>query len=110
MAIAGDEDEFGERVPAEELALADDDERLPWLEADEDFDEGGVDTGRLVLRHHGETVCDVPLAPLFDDAPLYDRPWVQPAVQPKLDHKDIPAPDSWVDRAFRSLSPSLRRR
>jgi phosphoribosylformylglycinamidine synthase len=31
-----------------------------------------TDTGHLVLKHHGETVCDVPLAPLFDDAPLYD--------------------------------------
>src|SRR6201989_489742 len=33
-----------------------------------------TDTGRIVLKHKGETVCDVPLAPLFDDAPLYDRP------------------------------------
>ena len=57
MAIAGDEDEFGERVPAEELALADDDERLPWLEADEAFDEGGVDTGRLVLFILGSLVA-----------------------------------------------------
>ena len=33
-----------------------------------------TDTGRMVLKHKGEVVCDVPLAPLFDDAPLYDRP------------------------------------
>jgi phosphoribosylformylglycinamidine synthase len=33
-----------------------------------------TDTGRMVLTHHGETVCDIPLAPLADDAPLYDRP------------------------------------
>ncbi len=33
-----------------------------------------TDTGRMVLKHHGETVCDIPLAPLADDAPLYDRP------------------------------------
>ena len=33
-----------------------------------------TDTGHLVLRHHGETVCDVPLAPLFDDAPCPERP------------------------------------
>ncbi len=36
--------------------------------------EGGPDGGRMVLVHHGETVCDIPLAPLADDAPLYDRP------------------------------------
>jgi len=35
-----------------------------------------TDTGRMVLVHHGETVCDIPLAPLADDAPLYDRPHV----------------------------------
>ncbi|HJT39680.1 MAG TPA: phosphoribosylformylglycinamidine synthase subunit PurL [Sphingobium sp.] len=33
-----------------------------------------TDTGRMVLVHKGETVCDIPLAPLADDAPLYDRP------------------------------------
>ncbi len=33
-----------------------------------------TDTGRMVLEHHGAIVCDIPLAPLADDAPLYDRP------------------------------------
>jgi len=60
-----------------------------------------TDTGRLVLKHHGETVCDVPLAPLFDDAPLYDRPWVQPALQPRLSPADVPAPESWVDAVIK---------
>jgi hypothetical protein len=40
------DDEF---VAGEQLALAEEDERLPWLESgDEDDDEGGVDTGRIV--------------------------------------------------------------
>ena len=38
--------------------------------------EPGPDGGRMVLVHHGETVCDIPLGPLADDAPLYDRPYV----------------------------------
>ncbi|WP_298743017.1 phosphoribosylformylglycinamidine synthase subunit PurL [uncultured Brevundimonas sp.] len=62
-----------------------------------------TDTGRLVLKHHDETVCDVPLAPLFDDAPLYERPWVQPELQPRLAPADVPAPDSWVDAVLRVL-------
>ncbi len=33
-----------------------------------------TETGHMVLRWNGETVCDIPLAPLADDAPLYDRP------------------------------------
>jgi phosphoribosylformylglycinamidine synthase subunit PurL len=63
-----------------------------------------TDTGRLVLKHHGETVCDVPLAPLFDDAPLYDRPWVQPELQPRLSPSDVPAPDSWVDAVIKVVT------
>ncbi|MBN9788760.1 phosphoribosylformylglycinamidine synthase subunit PurL [Pseudonocardia sp. TMWB2A] len=38
-----------------------------------------TDTGRMVLDHHGEVVCDIPLAPLADDAPLYDRPHLSQA-------------------------------
>src|ERR1700744_830878 len=30
-----------------------------------------TDTGNMVLKHKGEVVCDIPLAPLFDDAPCY---------------------------------------
>ncbi|MFN7231235.1 MAG: phosphoribosylformylglycinamidine synthase subunit PurL, partial [Brevundimonas sp.] len=63
-----------------------------------------TDTGRLVLKHHGETVCDVPLAPLFDDAPLYDRPWVQPTLHPRLDPQDVPAPESWPDAVLKVLT------
>jgi phosphoribosylformylglycinamidine synthase len=33
-----------------------------------------TDTRRMALTHKGETVCDIPLGPLADDAPLYDRP------------------------------------
>lgn len=33
-----------------------------------------TDSRRMVLTHKGETVCDIPLGPLADDAPLYDRP------------------------------------
>src|SRR6201996_994048 len=51
-----------------------------------------TDTGRLVLRHRGETVCDVPLAPLFDDAPLYDRPHNPPAKPHHLGPDEVPAP------------------
>src|SRR3546814_549831 len=38
--------------------------------------EAGPDGGHMVLTFNGETVCDIPLAPLADDAPCYDRPWV----------------------------------
>ena len=67
-----------------------------------------TDTGRLVLKHHGETVCDVPLAPLFDDAPLYDRPWVQPALHPRLDPGQVPAPADWTAAVLKVVgSPDM---
>jgi phosphoribosylformylglycinamidine synthase II len=63
-----------------------------------------TDTGHLVLKHKGETVCDVPLAPLFDDAPLYDRPWVEPVLQPRLDPASVPAPDDWAAAVLKLMS------
>jgi phosphoribosylformylglycinamidine synthase len=38
--------------------------------------EPGPDGGHMVLEFNGEVVCDIPLAPLADEAPLYDRPHV----------------------------------
>jgi phosphoribosylformylglycinamidine synthase len=47
-----------------------------------------TDTGRLVLRWNGEVTADIPLGPLGDDAPCYERPWVATDPQPPL--ADIP--------------------
>jgi len=63
-----------------------------------------TDTGHIVLRHKGEVVCDLPLAPLSDDAPLYDRPWVQPALRPRLDPASVPAPTDWTAAVLTVLS------
>ncbi len=52
-----------------------------------------TDTGRMVLKHKGAVVADVPLAPLFDDAPLYDRPWTEPVKPEPL--APLPEPDDW---------------
>ncbi|RZJ42550.1 MAG: phosphoribosylformylglycinamidine synthase subunit PurL, partial [Brevundimonas sp.] len=109
-----------EGMSAYEMMLSESQERMlavlkPGREADGHriFEKWGLDaavigvttdTGRLVLRHHGELVCDVPLAPLFDDAPLYDRPWVQPELQPRLDPKDVPAPENWTDAVLNVLT------
>jgi phosphoribosylformylglycinamidine synthase len=37
-----------------------------------------TDTKRLVLNFKGETVADIPVAALADEAPLYERPWTEP--------------------------------
>jgi phosphoribosylformylglycinamidine synthase len=56
-----------------------------------------TDTGRMVLKHKGETVCDVPLAPLFDDAPLYDRPHTKTPAAKHLAPADVAAPADYGD-------------
>jgi phosphoribosylformylglycinamidine synthase len=54
-----------------------------------------TDTKRIVLKQHGEIVCDIPVGPLANDAPNYDRPWVAPAPLPVLDHTTVPQPDDF---------------
>ena len=54
-----------------------------------------TETGHLVLRHRGEVVCDIPLAPLTDDAPNYDRPQAPPPKPARLDPADVPPPSDW---------------
>ena len=50
---SGDDAVFGARdaeaFGQEQLTLADEDEQLPWLEADDDHEEPGPDTARLVM-------------------------------------------------------------
>ncbi|MBT5351732.1 MAG: phosphoribosylformylglycinamidine synthase subunit PurL [Rhodospirillales bacterium] len=36
-----------------------------------------TDTGHMVLRHKGEIVADLPIDPLAEASPEYDRPWVE---------------------------------
>src|SRR6202000_1344958 len=34
-----------------------------------------TDTGRLVVKHHGKVVADIPVPALSDAAPVYQRPF-----------------------------------
>jgi len=59
-----------------------------------DFAEIGVltDTGHLVLKKNGKVEADMPVAPLVDKAPVYQRPWVPTAAQPVIVANQVPAP------------------
>lgn len=47
---------------------------LPWAEV------GTVtDTGRMVVKHGGKVVADIPASKLANDAPVYHREWREPA-------------------------------
>ncbi|HZG46624.1 MAG TPA: phosphoribosylformylglycinamidine synthase subunit PurL [Allosphingosinicella sp.] len=58
-----------------------------------------TETGRMVLKWRGETVCDIPLGPLADEAPAYDRPWVR---------SEAPAPLADVPTGGHPLAELLR--
>ncbi|MEA1676180.1 phosphoribosylformylglycinamidine synthase subunit PurL [Nitrospirillum sp. BR 11163] len=49
-----------------------------------------TDNGRMVIRMHGHTWCDVELAPLFDKAPLYNRPTEPTPPQAEIAAADAP--------------------
>jgi phosphoribosylformylglycinamidine synthase II len=99
-------------MTAYEMMLSESQERMlailkPGREADgrRIFDKWGLDaatigqttdTGRIVLRRHGEVVCDLPLAPLTEDAPSYDRPWTPPTARPTIEAADLPCPADWA--------------
>jgi phosphoribosylformylglycinamidine synthase len=51
-----------------------------------------TDTGRLQLWHKQELVCDIPVAPLADDAPNYDRKHFAPEARAQLTAKEVAAP------------------
>ena len=51
-----------------------------------------TDSGKLVLKSGGLTVAELPIAPLTDDAPQYDRPRARPASQDALQRMpEVPA-------------------
>lgn len=50
-----------------------------------------TDTLRFVIKHHGEVMADLPIKQMGDEAPEYDRPWVEPKTQPVLTGVAAPA-------------------
>jgi phosphoribosylformylglycinamidine synthase len=109
-----------EGMTAYEMMLSESQERMlailkPGREADgyRIFEKWGLDaavigkttdTGHLVLKHKGEIVGDIPLAPLFDDAPCYDRPWTPAPAQPRLAAADVPAPEDYAQAVRKLMS------
>jgi phosphoribosylformylglycinamidine synthase len=65
-------------------------------------------TGRIVIKSQGKVAADLPIAPLTDDAPVYDRPRKRPSWQDDVQRFDVaslPEPRDLVD-AFRKVLAS----
>ena len=51
-----------------------------------------TDTLRFVVKHKGEVMADLPIKELGDQAPLYDRPYIQTPKRPVIDPQNVSAP------------------
>ncbi len=95
-----------EHMTAYEMMLSESQERMlmvlrPEMEkqAESIFHKWGLDfaivgkttgTLRFVVKHQGEVKADLPIKQMGDQAPEYDRPWIEPKRRPDL--KDVPPP------------------
>ncbi len=107
-------------MTAYEIMLSESQERMlmvlkPGKEADAKkiFDKWDLDaevigyttnTGRLVLKQQGQVVCDIPVPPLSQDAPNYDRPWNPPKPAPALDISKYPEPADYGEVLLKLMS------
>jgi phosphoribosylformylglycinamidine synthase II len=65
-----------------------------------------TDTLRFVIKHEGEVKADLPIKQMGDQAPEYDRPWVEPKKLPLL--TDVPAPNDLAAAILRIVgSPDM---
>ena len=51
-----------------------------------------TDTLRFIIKHQGEVRADLPIKQMGDEAPEYDRPWVEPKKPAVIAAADVPAP------------------
>src|SRR3954464_7155983 len=98
-----------EGMTAYEIMLSESQERMLMILAPEREDEARrifekweldfavigrvTETGRLVLRMHGDIAADIPVGPLVTEAPVYERPWLRRDPQPEIDPASLPARD-----------------
>ncbi len=56
-----------------------------------------TDTKRFVVKHNGVIEADLPIKELGDEAPLYDRPWTEPAKLPFINASDVKPPVGTIE-------------
>ncbi|MFT3811585.1 MAG: phosphoribosylformylglycinamidine synthase subunit PurL [Micropepsaceae bacterium] len=109
-----------ENMTAYEMLLSESQERMLMIlkpgreaEAKAIFDKWGLDfaiigrvtdTRRLVVKHKGQVMADIPVSALADEnAPRYERPWVPTPKKPELTPAACPAPDEWNPTLLKML-------
>jgi phosphoribosylformylglycinamidine synthase len=75
-----------------------------------DFAVVGTTTAdkRFIVRHGGAVMADLPIKELGDQAPVYDRPYMEPPRQAIVQAADVTAPTGIADALVRLIgSPDL---
>ena len=97
-----------EGMSAYEMMLSESQERMLMVlkpekekEAEAIFRKWGLDfavvgettpTKRFIVRHAGAVMADLPIKELGDEAPVYDRPFVETPKRPVIDAADVTPP------------------
>jgi len=63
-----------------------------------------TDDLRFRIKQHGQVMADLPIKDLGDQAPEYDRPWVESTKLAAIDPRDIPAPNDIGETLARILA------
>jgi phosphoribosylformylglycinamidine synthase subunit PurL len=100
-------------MSAYEMMLSESQERMLMVlrpekeqEAEAIFRKWGLDfavvgettpTKRFMVRHRGETMADLPIKELGDEAPVYRRPFVEPPKPPVIRAADVHPPMTIAD-------------
>ncbi|MBN9437702.1 phosphoribosylformylglycinamidine synthase subunit PurL [Bosea sp. (in: a-proteobacteria)] len=67
-----------------------------------------TDTLRFVVKHQGETMADLPIKELGDEAPEYDRPWIETPKRPVVDAASVAQPMANAEALLKLVgSPDL---
>jgi phosphoribosylformylglycinamidine synthase len=105
-------------MSAYEMMLSESQERMLMVlkpekekEAEDIFRKWGLDfaivgettpSRRFIIRHRGEQMADLPIKELGDEAPVYNRPFVETPKLPMIEAKDVKHPLS-VSEALKKL-------
>jgi phosphoribosylformylglycinamidine synthase II len=107
-----------------EMMLSESQERMLMVlkpekekEAEDIFRKWGLDfaivgettpTKRFLIRHNGETLADLPIKELGDEAPVYNRPFVETPKKPVIAASDVTPPMSNSEALLKLVgSPDL---
>jgi phosphoribosylformylglycinamidine synthase len=63
-----------------------------------------TDSGRMVIKMNGEVVGDLPIDPLAEASPEYDRPYTSAPARATIEPGEVPAPEDTAEALLRLMA------